>query len=236
MVKEPHIGTLKEKSLHAALKEWLVEPGDQQEVRLENYVIDICRGDQLIEIQTGSFGNIRTKLRKLLPSYPIRLIYPIPVDKWIVRLDADGSFLRKRMSPKHGRALEVFKELVYIPKQLPHPNLTVEVVLIRQEEIWRDDGQGSWRRKGWSLYDHKLVEVVENMQFSGRDGWLAWLPTTLDQPFTNKQLCKALSCHSREATRMTYSLRHAGFIEQVGKKGRQNLYQIAPANDTSATH
>ena len=46
------IGQLAERSLHAALTEHLAEPGDQIEVRLGRYVIDIVRDDTLIEIQT----------------------------------------------------------------------------------------------------------------------------------------------------------------------------------------
>ena len=53
---EPHIGTLNEGSLHAALKQVYAEPGDTFEVPLDRFVIDISRDELLIEIQTGSFA------------------------------------------------------------------------------------------------------------------------------------------------------------------------------------
>ncbi len=44
----PHIGTLGERSLHAALKEWYAEQGDLLEREVDGYVIDIVRGDLLV--------------------------------------------------------------------------------------------------------------------------------------------------------------------------------------------
>jgi len=56
----PHyIGTLNEKSLHADLKKWYTQPGDQLEVPLDGYYIDIVRDDMLIEIQTRNFSSIK---------------------------------------------------------------------------------------------------------------------------------------------------------------------------------
>ncbi len=37
------IGTLQERSLHAALKQWYARPGDRLEEPVDGYVIDICR-------------------------------------------------------------------------------------------------------------------------------------------------------------------------------------------------
>ncbi len=50
------IGSLNEKSLHAALKAWCLQPGDQTEVPVDGYIIDIVRGDLLIEVQTRNFS------------------------------------------------------------------------------------------------------------------------------------------------------------------------------------
>jgi len=100
----PHIGTLTEKSLHAALKEWLSRPDDRQEVRVDGFVIDIVRGDTLIEIQTRNFGAMKRKLAQLLSQHPIHLNHPIAVEKWIVRQTENGDDISRRKSPKRGRA------------------------------------------------------------------------------------------------------------------------------------
>ncbi len=222
----PHIGTLAEKSLHAALKTWLSRPDDQQEVPVDGFVIDIVRGAALIEIQTGSFSKMKRKLAQLLPNYAINLVHPIAQEKWIVRQTADGRFLRRRKSPKRGQIVDIFAELVRIPHLLPHPNLTVTVLLTRQEEIWRDDGQGSWRRKRWSIHDHHLLDVLSQHTFQSAEDWLTLLPDTLPQPFTNRALAAALPCRRNLAQKITYTLRHAGFIKMVGKQGNELLYTV----------
>ena len=109
------IGTLRESSLHAALKEHLRQPGDQCEANMDGYMIDLIRQDRtLVEIQTGSFSHIRSKLENLLQCHTVQLVYPIPENKWILRRGKDGKQLRRRKSPKHGRWIDVFSELVYI--------------------------------------------------------------------------------------------------------------------------
>lgn len=68
---------LPEISLHNALKEWYAEPNDRFEVRLCKFIIDIVRGDSLVEIQTRNFSARRHKLTELAIRHPVRLVYPI---------------------------------------------------------------------------------------------------------------------------------------------------------------
>src|SRR5512139_2470805 len=96
-----------ESSLHAAIKSWLAMPGDEIETLVDGYIIDIRRGDLLIEIQTRSFSSLRPKLEQLIPIYPVHIVHPIAVDRWIVR-EAEGREIKRRKSPRHGRAEHLF--------------------------------------------------------------------------------------------------------------------------------
>lgn len=226
MPKPRLIGTLSEKSLHAALKNYLAQPGDLLETNLDGYVIDLLRGEQIIEVQTGNFSAMKRKLGKLLGAgHPVRVVHPLAVQKWIVRQTADGELIGRRKSPKQRPPVEVFRQLVYIPHILPHPNFTLEILLTHQEEIWRDDGQGSWRRKRWSLYDHQLLEIVGQVTLASADDFLALLPENLPAPFTNRQLASALKISPGLAGKMTYTLRAAGWLAEAGKKGRAVLFE-----------
>ena len=60
----PHIGTLREKPLHASLKRWYTQTGDRVEVRVDGFVIDIVRDDLLIEVQTRGFSSMKRKVEK----------------------------------------------------------------------------------------------------------------------------------------------------------------------------
>ena len=132
----PHIGTLRERSLHASLKEWYAEPGDKVEVPVDGYVIDLVRGDTLIEIQTGGFSSMKKKLVALLDfGHAVRIVYPIPETKVIVKVDGSGEVLSRRRSPKHGTEADLFSELVAFPELIQHGGLEIEVVLISEDEV-----------------------------------------------------------------------------------------------------
>ena len=222
------IGERNEKSLHAALKQWFAQPGDQFEVHVEGYVIDLVRGEELIEIQTRRLGALRRKLHALLEHYPVRLVYPIAQEKWIVRKNSTGKkILGRRKSPRAGRLTDLFAELVSIPDLFNHHNLTLLVVLIQEEEIRHADGQGSWRRKGQSIHDHRLVQVLETVPFEKKQDFLRFLPNALEQPFTNLGLHAQIGGSIHTIRQMTYCLRKMGIIQQVGKKGNALLYKIS---------
>lgn len=230
LLPAPIIGTLSEKSLHAKLKWLFAGDGDLFEHAVGGYVIDVVKVDRLVEIQTGNFGGMKKKLAALLPTHKIELVHPIAQEKWIVRQDENGRFLTRRKSPKRGRWEDVFAEMMRIPHLMLHPNLTVTLLLITEDEVWRNDGRGSWRRKKWSIYDHRLGDVVAERQFCTAADWLAFLPDTLPSPFTNKELQTAVFPKKTKQTRkraqqMSYTLRHAGLLTVVGKRGNAHLYE-----------
>ena len=222
------IGTLNEKPLHAALKEWCALPGDQFEVSVDGYVIDIVRDELLLEIQTGTFAAIRTKLNKLVRTHRIRLIYPIAQEKWIVKLPkGDSDSATRRKSPKRGRVEDLFRQLVSFPTLLMDDNFELEVLMIRQEEVRRYDGNRNWRRKGWGVEERRLLNVVERRPFAEPSDLLALLPERLKAPFTTKDLANAVGIQRRLAQEMAYCLRKMNVIKLVGKRERANLYEIS---------
>ena len=223
------IGTLQENSLHAALKIWYSQPGDRFETIVDGYVIDLVRGDLLIEVQTGNFSSIKRKLGKLLENHTVRLIYPVPLEKWILRVAADEiTILGRRKSPKRGQVSDIFQELVRFPHLVSDPNFSLEVVLIREEVVWRDDGRGSWRRKGISIADRRLLEIVSRFVFFGSDDFRILIPPGLAQYFTVIELAKALGQTRFTAGKMAYCLRKWGVLEIAGKRGRAYVYRVKP--------
>ncbi|MGY5875280.1 MAG: hypothetical protein RTU30_06010 [Candidatus Thorarchaeota archaeon] len=221
------IGTLQERSLHASLKQHYSELGDKIEQRVQGYIIDIVRDKQLIEIQTGSFGPLRSKLQRLLMEYKIHIVHPIAAEKWIVRESRDGSsIIGRRRSPTRKSFANIFDALVGIPELLRFQNLSVEAVLIHEEEIRRLDGKGSWRRRGWSIIDKVLIDIIDTKQFFKPLDYLSLIPRSLEQPFTNRDLADSLNEPIRLAQRITYSLRKMGVIDMVGKRGRTRLHKI----------
>lgn len=229
MSRSTHIGTLTEQNLHAGLKAWLAKPGDRIEQQVDGYQIDIVRGDLLIEIQTANFSALKTKLARLLENHKILLVHPIAQTKWIIRQTKRGRQVAKRKSPKRGRVEHLFDELLYIPHLISHPNLSLMAVLTLQEEVWRDDGRGSWTRGHWSIADRRLLEVTSSVEFADLSAYLQLIPDSLARPFTHAQLAKAIKAPVWMSTRMSYCMRKMGCLESVGKSGRAMLLAPKPA-------
>lgn len=218
------IGELNEKPLHAALKAWVAQPGDALETPLDGYVIDIIRGEQLVEIQTGGFTPLKPKLRALLPKHPVRVVFPVAQEKWIVRLTPDGEVLGRRKSPKRGDVLDVFTPLVSIVKHIAHPHFSLEVLLIREEERRVPHAYRGWRRGGWIIYERCLLEVLCGQRFETADDFAALLPADLPQPFTTADLATALHRPRGFAGRMAYCLREMGVLTTSGRRRHGILY------------
>ena len=132
------IGLLNEKPLHASLKEWYAQPGDRFEQPVDGYVVDVVREGLLLEIQTGNFASIKTKMKALAASHKVRVIYPIACEKWIVKQPRIGiGKASRRKSPKRGRVEDLFWEMVSVPWLPTYANFSLEVVLVREEEVRR---------------------------------------------------------------------------------------------------
>lgn len=232
------IGVLAERSLHAALKKWYARRGDAIEAPLEGFHIDLVRGDLLIEIQTRNFFALKRKLTKLLENHRVRLVHPIAQEKWLVRVAADGvTEISRRRSPKHGTFDDIFDELVSIPTLLAHPNFSLDILLIHEQEIRRVRGAREKPAKrtrfprDWDRHDHQLLAVIDSRLIESLDDLRAFLPNNLPTQFTNRELARALGNNYRRAQSMTYVLRQVGILEKVGKRGRAMLYTVTGAKD-----
>lgn len=211
------IATRNEGPLHASLKEWYRRPGDRLEVPLSGRQIDLVRDDLLVEIQTGSFAAIRSKLRELTREHPVRLVYPVPVEKWIVRIGASGEVLGRRKSPRRGRLEEAFRELVSLPRLFLEDNFSFEILRVQVEEVRQHHARRARRRKGWVVVERRLLGVLGKRSVARRCDLLAFLPETLEAPFTTADLARGLGIKRELAQKMAYCLREARVLEPLGR-------------------
>ncbi len=223
----PHIGTLREKSLHASLKKWCSLPGDRFEHPVEGFVIDLVRGDLLIEVQTSGLSAMRSKVSSLLAlGHRLRIVHSIPVDRWIVKVDEDGEVLSRRKSPKHGAPHDIFGELVGMTDLLLEEGLEIELLTTIEEERRRHTPGKSWRRGGWSIAERRLIEVVDIRRLMGIDDLMGLLPPGLPDRFTTADLASKLGRPRRAAQQMAYCLREVGALVPVGKQGNSVEYRV----------
>jgi len=217
------IGTLNEGALHAQLKEWYREPGDVLEEKVDGYVVDLVRGDLLVEFQTGGFAPLRRKLAALADAHRVRLVAPVAVTRRIVRLSDDGEIVSSRRSPLHGCLHDVFDRLVSIPALVAHPNFELEVLLTHQDELRMFRAGRAYRRRGWVVVGRSLVSVEGSVSIRDAADAAALLPA-LAETFDTADLAAGSGIDRRLAQRMAYCLRAVGVIVPVGKRGGAVLY------------
>jgi hypothetical protein len=219
---------MNERSLHSEIKKVYSLPGDHFEAKLDNYIVDILRGQLIIEVQTKNFSALKEKLQTLTEKHQVRLVYPLPEKKWITYLTKENVVINKRKSPKKGKLTDLFRELVMIPHMIGDENFSLEVLLIDEEEVRCNDGKGSWRRRGVSIKGRRLLQVNSRILFQNKTDYLKILPDSLNQVFTNKELSKLAKIPVRTARQITYCLRKSDIILLAPNKGRELAFQLAP--------
>jgi hypothetical protein len=218
----PKIGTLNEGSLHAALKARYAQPGDEFEVPLGGFVIDIRRPDLLVEIQTSSFRSMGRKFDDLLSEHRILLVHPIAVETYLQRDDE-----KPRKSPKRGSIFAIFEELVSIPTLLDHPNLMLDVVLVSLTKVQRTDPTVGFRRRGLRTIDRQLREVLEVRRFETTEDLVELLPKQLPDEFTTADIAAGAKVPRDVAQRMAFCFRALEVIHQVGRSKAGIHYSLA---------
>jgi hypothetical protein len=82
------------------------------------------------------------------------------------------------------------------------------------------------------VLDRDLVRIVGDRTFSGRDKFLAMLPSGLPSQFTNNDVAALLDIKGGMARRkkiarcMTYSFCQLGLARRIGKQGNAHVFSI----------
>lgn len=221
------IGTQSERLVHSTLKYYL-EPDDScHEVPIGAYVADIFQKDtgQIIEIQTKGFDRLRDKLEAFVQDYPVTVVHPIVREKYLCWVNPEtGELVSRRRSPRKGRATDILPEIYRLPKLQNHPNLSFMALLMDVEEYRLLDGWARDKKRGSHRMERLPLAIGERVRLETSSDFAALLPE-LPEEFTRKDLSAAVRL---SATATAYAVRvweRAGCIVQVGKAGRQYIYQ-----------
>jgi hypothetical protein len=189
-------------------------------------VIDLVRADgELVEVQTGGFSPLAENLTRYWTSIGFVSCIQLPQNARIVRVDAAGEIQPLRRSPRRGTPLEVFDKLVAFPSLLTQPHLTIEVFLIREDDVRGLRPTASrWRRRDPG--ERRLVEVVDQIELRCGADVRALLPALRPEAFSTRELGSTLGCTVLLAQRIAYCLRILGILEPAGKRGRTPLHRL----------
>lgn len=221
------IGTLSEKTIHAIVKNYYEPDEDHQEIPIENYVADIYRREEIIEIQTRQFNKLRNKLSAFLPLYPVTIVYPIPHEKWIIWIDeTTGELSAPRKSPKKGTEYTAFLELYKIKMFLKDPNIRFRFLLMDMKEYKLLNGWSRDKKKGSTRYDRIPTTLIKETEINRIEDYMQFIPYDLDEEFTVVDFAKKAGIPQKLAGTVLHILHYLGLVEHIGKKGRAYLYRV----------
>ncbi|MDH3301077.1 MAG: hypothetical protein OES24_11280 [Acidimicrobiia bacterium] len=200
----------------------VAEPGDELEVRLDNFVIDIRRGDLLIEVQTQSFAAMGRKLDALLDRYRIRIVHPVAVTTYLHRPSKPV-----RRSPKKGGRFSILDELVSVPTLIDHPKFSVDVVLMEVDRHQRHDPTARRGRGGWRTVDKRIRRIDRWERFETGTDILDLLPSDLPEVFTTADIAAGGDADRSSAQKLAYVLRALGLITLIDADRGGYRYRLA---------
>jgi hypothetical protein len=226
-VPSPDIGTRRESGLHRALKfRYSGENGHTEQV-FGDYVCDcVTETGEIVEIQTGSFGPLRDKVKKLAARGPVRIVHPVIITKYIETYDAGGTLLRKRKSPRRGSPWDIFNHLLYAPEIPLLKGLCVELALIDVLERRIQDGKGSWRRGGTSIAGRELAGWHDTITLAKPRDYRRFVPVERNRDFTVRSLSETTGIPEGLARKTLYVLGKLRLVERTGKDGRFYTYRV----------
>lgn len=219
------IGTLREKTIHSVLKYYYAPDPSYHEIKIGQYVADICVDGEIFEVQTRNFNTMRAKLQYFLQEHDVTIIYPVAHTKWLSWLDMEtGELTPKRKSPKTGTLYQIIPELYKIKMFIGNPKLHFIISLIDVEETRYLNGWSYNKKRGSSRMDGIPVDIYDEVRIDTMSDYFKFLPDTLPEKFTSKDLSKAAKIPQQRASTLLNVLLETEIIERIGKSGNSFLY------------
>lgn len=221
------IGTLGEKQIHRVLKLYIDKNRDHHEVSVSGFVADVYDGEVIYEIQTRGFERLLPKLKVLLPTHKITIVYPLIAEKTLTWIDPEsGEMTKPKHSPKHERPCDALVELARVAELLDNENLTVDLVFLKAEEYRSLDGWDKTCHKGATKLDKLPTELLDIVTVRSKKDIIGLLPPELPDKFFAKDFYKSLNRGGRGAWLTLKILTDLGIFRIAEKQGNALVYTI----------
>ena len=192
------IGRLSEKAMHRALKLYYEPNEAYHEVECLGSVADIKNEWGIIEIQRASLSYMIPKLKCFLPEYRVRVVHPVTVKKRVRWLNSEtGEITATGKITQGKRVQDVSFELYKLREFIGNPNFELVLPLIECDEYRLLDGWDKTRKKGATRLEAIPRELCDELTFKAREDYLALIPNTLGDSFTEREFRAAIKSRSR---------------------------------------
>lgn len=223
------IGTLGEKTLHSVLKLFCEPETAFHEVKVNGFVADIKRGEEITEIQTKDFSRLRRKLKAFVPEHRVTVVFPVARSKRIIKInEATGEYSAPRRSPRVGNIYTMMPELYKLNMLLAEPDVRNNVVfwvLFLGVDEYRLIGKATRRSPhGRTCYERIPTALYGSFEIASERDYKKFLPEGLPQNFTSADLAKTARIRRRTAQITLTVLTTVGAVKRVGKVGNTIIY------------
>lgn len=191
-----------ERGLHRALKRRFCPDEDGHEVKIGKYVADALRGNEIIEIQTGSLSPLAKKLEFYLneTEHEVLVVHPVARDRRLIWIDEETGEAKpsSRLSPKHGSVADGIADLLYVGELIGRERLSFCIILMEIDELRALDGYGKAKKIRATSLDRLAGEVYEEIYIRSVDDIAALiLPLLPEGEFGREDLARSLGLGGR---------------------------------------
>ena len=220
------IGTYNEKAVHRTLKNYFCPEKELQETEINGNICDAYKDGMIYEIQTGSFTHLKDKLKVFLPDHRVTVVYPLAVDRRIIRADPMSSeILSERMSSKHGKRTDILPELYAVREFINDGNLSVMIAFMKCADIRPEKAGKRQERKSGSVT--LPTELLFFESYSGPEDIKEISPGMAPGEYRAKDVRAALGIRSgTDSWRALKMLVYTGYLKETGKDGKAVIYTV----------
>ena len=219
------IGERSEHSLHRVVK-YLLEPTSfYHEQVINKKIVDICIDKHIYEIQTKAFHNLRSKLENIIYDYQMTIVYPLIVNKRIIKMDSDGQIISIRKSPKKVLPIHSLVEFYRIKNYLLEENLSFKIMIFEADE-YQQTVQKSYKYKhGKYRIDQFPTKYIDEINLDNPNDYLKILPD-LPTEFNFNDFIKNTKVNRKQGSYILAVLKYVGIVEHIRTEGRAYIYKI----------
>lgn len=221
------IGTYSERSLHRILK-LFIEPREQfHEVKYSGSIADIKNEEGIFEIQTRALAGLKRKLFKFLPECRVTVVYPIPYEKRIYRIDRDsGQLSPPRKSPKRSGIFDAVYELYNLREYLAVENLSVKLVFVNVDEYRYNGGRVMGRERRSVRTERIPTSLHRIVDLATPEDYRIFIPDGLSGEFCAADFNRAVGKSFRYGYSAIQILKAVGLVSEGERIGRKVIYKL----------
>lgn len=224
------IGTLGEKRMHVILKKYVCADETYHEIPVggTRYVSDIRVGNEIYEIQTGSFAPMKKKIGYYLEhtDATVTVVHPITAKKWVAWVEPLTRSVSERVrSPKHEKESDLLPLLYPLIPYLGHPRLRFRLLIIEAMDFRILSKGERARKKRSSKYERIPLSLLGEETFSTPSDYRRFLPEELPSPFKVADLSRATGYRGVDAYSAARVLLSLGLIRESAPIGRAMAFE-----------